>query len=155
MAPTKTTRTDMRIPDPFGTPPPEDALETRGQDQLVLWDASADKDNARDASEYLGMFKTKKNADRIIDDLKNGKTTTFKAKDILRAAQLPPVPIDNEHVKQALALIAAGTPLTPVYLLRGKLKSGVPVTIADGYHRVSAAYWTSPSTDVAAFIERP
>ena len=145
----------MRIPDPFGTPPPEDALETRATGPTVLWETSADKDNARDASEFLGMYKKKKNADRIIDDLIAGDLTTFKAKDILRAACLPPQPLDNAHVQVAMQLIAAGIPLTPVYLLRGKLKGGVPVIIADGYHRISAAFWTSPSTDCSAYIARP
>ena len=145
---------ELRFADPFGTPPPEDELETRDQNQLTQWETSADKDNAKDATEYLGMFKKKKNAARIIDDLKNGKLVTFKAKDILRAAQLPPQPQDNAHVQIALQLINNGVPLTPVYLLRGKLKQGVPVTIADGYHRVSAAFWVDPSTDCAAYIAR-
>lgn len=145
----------MRLPDPFGTPPPEDTLETRGAGQLVLWETSADKDNARDATEFLGMYKKKKNAGRIVDDLIASELTTFKAKDILRAAGLPPQPLDNAHVQVAMQLIAAGIPLTPVYLLRGKLKSGVPVVIADGYHRISAAFWTSPSTDCSAYIARP
>ena len=101
------------------------------------------------------MFKKSKNAGRIVDDLKNGKLVTFKAKDILRAAQLPPQPQDNAHVMAALKLINNGIPLTPVYLLRGKLKSGTPVVIADGYHRISAAFWTDPSTDCAAYIARP
>ena len=145
----------MRLEDPFGTPPPEDNLEHRDANQLVQWETSADKDNAQDAASYLGMFKKKKNADRIVDDLIAGDLTNFKAKDILRAACLPPQPQDNSHVQVALKLIAAGIPLTPVYLLRGKLKSGTPVVIADGYHRISAAFWTDPSTDVSAYIARP
>ena len=145
----------MRLPDPFGTPPPEDELETRGVGQIVFWETTADKDNARDASRYLAMYKTQKNADRIVDDLKAGALVTFKAKDILRAACLPPVALDNQHVQAALGLIADGVPLTPVYLLRGKLKGGVPVCIVDGYHRISAAYYTDPSADVSAYIARP
>lgn len=143
----------MRLPDPFGTPPPEDVLETRGV--MVYWETVANKDNARDASRYLAMYKTQKNADRIVDDLKAGALVTFKAKDILRASCLPPVQLDNQHVQAALQLIADGVPLTPVYLLRGKLKGGVPVVIVDGYHRVSAAYYTDPSADVSAYIARP
>ena len=145
----------MRLPDPFGTPPPEEELQHRDKNQLTQWETTADQDNARDATEYLGMFKKSKNAGRIVDDLKNGKLVTFKAKDILRAAQLPPQPQDNAHVMAALKLINNGIPLTPVYLLRGKLKSGTPVVIADGYHRISAAFWTDPSTDCAAYIARP
>jgi len=149
-----------RLEDPFQSPiedddddPELDYFEIRAMP--VLWESQADKDNARDATEYLAMFKRNKNAARIILDLRNGKLVTFKAKDILRASRLDPVPVDNEHVRIALDLIAQGIPLTPVYLLRGKLKQGVPVVIADGYHRVSAAYWTSPSTKVSAYIARP
>jgi hypothetical protein len=146
----------MRLNDPFGTPVPDnDEQEQRYKTQLVQWETTADKDNAQDASNYLGMFKKQKNADRIIDDLKNTNLVNFKAKDILRAAGLQPQPKDDAHVQVALQLIANGTPLTPVYLLRGKLKHGIPVTIADGYHRISAAFWTDPSTDVSAYIARP
>jgi hypothetical protein len=146
---------NTRIPDPFGTPVPEDDLETRGQDQLTKWADKPGKDNARDAASYLGMFKKQKNAQRIIDELLQKPIVFFKAKDILRAARLTPLPPDDPHVKDALTLIANGIQLDPVYLLRGKLKGDVQVTVLDGYHRISAAYNIDQSTDVACQIARP
>jgi hypothetical protein len=146
---------NTRIPDPFGTPVPDDEPETRKQDQLTQWADKPGKDNARDAASYLGMFKKQKNAQRIIDELLQKPIVYFKAKDILRASRLPPLPPDDPHVAAALQLINAGQTLDPVYLLRGKLKGDVQVTVLDGYHRISAAYNIDQSTDVACQIARP
>ena len=142
-----------RLADPFATPiEDDDAYETRRH--LVSWADQPDSDNAHDSLDYLGMITGKKNGKRIVDDLVNGKAKTFKAKDILRASLLPPLPREDTHVKAALQLIADGIALQPVYLIRGRIKDGVPLVIVDGYHRVSASWHTDPGTDIVAFITR-
>ncbi|HVC08084.1 MAG TPA: hypothetical protein VND98_10935 [Solirubrobacterales bacterium] len=71
------------------------------------------------------------------------KSRSFAAKDILRAADLPCLPFDNEGVAAKLAKVREGKPLAPVMLVRPK--SG-PLIIADGYHRVSASHILDEST---------
>jgi hypothetical protein len=44
--------------------------------------------------------------------------------------------------------VAAGTPLSPVLLIRGDLRSGRVLHIADGYHRVCASYHVNEDTDI-------
>lgn len=140
-----------RLTDPFNTPIEDDgAIETRSQ--MVNWLDQPDQDNANDSLDYLCMITGKKNGQRIVDDLVNGKSVVFKAKDILRAALLSPLPPEDAHVKAVLQLIANGTALQPVYLIRGRVKAGIPLVIVDGYHRVSAAWYTDPGTAVVAFI---
>lgn len=142
-----------RLNDPFNTPIEDDgAFETRRH--FVTWTDKPDDDNARDTLDYLGMITGKKNGKRIVDDLVNGKSSVFKAKDILRASLLAPLPREDTHVKVALQLIAEGKALQPVYLIRGRIKNGVPLVIVDGYHRISAAFHTDPGTDISAFITR-
>ena len=143
----------MRLNDPFNTPIEDDEPELRSRP--IEWAADPGDDNAKDAMNFLGLYKTKKNAARIVDDLINAPLVTFKAKDILRSAGLPALPKDNAHVQLALQLIANGQILNSVYLLRGKLTKGIPVVIVDGYHRISAAWWTDPSSEVDAHIARP
>ena len=142
----------MRLNDPFKTPI-EDEPETRSRP--INWAADPGPDNANDAANFLAMYKKQKNSDRIVADLIASPVVTFKAKDILRASGLPALPKDNAHVQLALQLIANGQILDSVYLLRGKLTQGIPVTIVDGYHRVSAAWHTDPSSEVDAHIARP
>jgi len=43
-------------------------------------------------------------------------------------------------VKEDLKKIAKGKPLSPVLLVRGDVLRQVPLIVADGYHRICAAY---------------
>jgi hypothetical protein len=72
--------------------------------------------------------------------MKRAETTRKKAKDILRASRLPLLPKDNPHVAADLRKIRRGERLSPVLLVRGDWTQDLPLTIADGYHRVCAAY---------------
>jgi hypothetical protein len=70
------------------------------------------------------------------------------AKDILRAAAVPLLPSNNAHVRSDLAKISDGKRLSPVLLVRGDAARGVPLQIADGYHRVCAGYLTDEDTAI-------
>ena len=80
--------------------------------------------------------------------LKTTPQLRFKAKDILRAARLALLPIDNPHVASDLKKIKAGKALSPILLVRGDLGSGIALQVADGYHRVCASYHTDENTDI-------
>jgi hypothetical protein len=78
-----------------------------------------------------------------------------KAKDLLRASRLRPLPTDNPHVRTDLAKIAQGKPLSPILpilAVRGDLTTDVALQIADGYHRVCASYHTDENTDIPVKI---
>lgn len=114
----------------------------------VNWlDAPEDHDYDA-ASDYLTMVATKNEVAATVDALKSAKSTTRKAKDILRAAGLPLLPETNAHVRADLAKISDGKKLSPILLVRGEIHAGVPLQIADGYHRVCASYLTDENTDI-------
>src|SRR5229473_2732584 len=46
------------------------------------------------------------------------------------------------------AEVKAGKSLSPVLLVRGLLESDLPLTIADGYHRICASYWLDENADI-------
>lgn len=144
-----------RIPDPFASSADIGDDEPETPNNGVVWQTEPNPENAKDAENYLTLFKKRKHSDRIIEDLQTRPVEFFKAKDILRAANLRPLPADDPNVAKVLDQIDTGAALPPVYLTRGDLKAGVPLTIADGYHRTSAAYHRGPSTEVAAQIDRP
>jgi hypothetical protein len=67
--------------------------------------------------------------------LRRTKAVHHAAKDLLRASGLPLLPEDDKHVAADLKRIHKGKALSPVLLVQGGMKNGVPLTVADGYHR--------------------
>ena len=64
-----------------------------------------------------------------VSELEKADVAHFKAKDILRAARLPRLPIDNPHVAKDLTRISKNAALSSssVLLVRGELTSGTPM----------------------------
>ena len=104
------------------------------------------------AADYLTMLADANAVKKVIKTLKAETVTHRKAKDILRAAQLGLLPVDNPHVAADLTKIEKGQPLSPILLVRGDFLTGVPLQIADGYHRVCASYHTDENTDIPVVI---
>ncbi|MHA7666474.1 hypothetical protein [Mycolicibacterium sp. HS_4_1] len=100
------------------------------------------------AADYLTMLASEGEVANVVAALKTAKTTTRKAKDILRAAQLPLLPESNAHVRADLSKISDGKKLSPILLVRGDVHNGAPLQIGDGYHRVCASYLTDENTDI-------
>ncbi len=100
------------------------------------------------AADYLTMLAAEGEVANVVAALKTAKATTRKAKDILRAAQLPLLPESNAHVRADLSKISYGKKLSPILLVRGDVHNGAPLQIGDGYHRVCASYLTDENTDI-------
>jgi len=104
------------------------------------------------ASDYLDMLAEPHIVKQLTEKLQAGTIVHKKAKDILRAAQLNLLPNDNPHVAADLAKIKKGQALSPILLIRGDYTTGVPLQIADGYHRVCASYHTDENTDIPVIL---
>ena len=104
------------------------------------------------AADYLALLAEPGTANQLAEKLKTGIVSTKKAKDILRAAQLTLLPVENPHVAADLSKIKKGQPLSPILLVRGDFTKGVPLQIADGYHRVCASYHTDENTDIPVVL---
>lgn len=87
------------------------------------------------AFDYLELHLTSEQAAQGADQLREAPVVKKKAKDILRAANLQPLPRTDRHVRKDIEKIEDGKPLSPVLLVRA-----YPLIIADGYHRVCAVY---------------
>lgn len=88
------------------------------------------------AFDYLTLLMDRTIASATVDRLRDTGPAIRKAKDIVRASGLPVLPKHNKHVDKDIRRIEERTPLSPVLLVRSP--SGL--IIADGYHRVCAAY---------------
>jgi hypothetical protein len=104
------------------------------------------------AQEYLELGMPDHTAKKLTLQLVDVEKSQFKAKDLLRASALPLLPVDNPGVDKHLTSIAEDSALSPVLLVRGIFHSGVPLIVADGYHRICACYWHDENTYVHCFI---
>jgi hypothetical protein len=114
----------------------------------VRWKEEPDDHDYPAAAAYLSLIADLATTSLILEGLRHAPLRTFKAKDILRASGLPELPIDNVHVAKDVARVRAGKSLSPVLLVRGDLARGIPLQIADGYHRVCASHLLDEDTDI-------
>lgn len=117
-----------------------------------IWKDQPDKHDYPAAGNYLSLLADAALVDHLVKNLKKAPIVTYKAKDLLRASRLDLLPLDDAHVKEDLAKIIKGIKLSPVLLVRGGIELGLPLTIADGYHRVCASYHLADDTDIPARI---
>jgi hypothetical protein len=118
----------------------------------VLWQNEPDEHDYPAAAAYLALIADPDTVTGLVTGLKNAPIAHAKAKDILRASGLADLPLDNVHVAKDAAKVKAGSALSPVLLVRGDLARGIPLQIADGYHRVCASYHLDEDTDIPCRI---
>ena len=120
--------------------------------QTVKWLPKPEKHDYRAAEDYLSLLMPPKRAASLSRRLAAAREdiTHRKAKDILRASQLPLLGEDNKHVASDLRKAASGAALSPILLLRGD--EAHPLLVADGYHRVCASYWIDENTDIPCIL---
>lgn len=116
--------------------------------EKVIWKGEPDQHDYPAAESYLSLVTSPDRAAALAHQLQAATMMQAKAKDILRASGLRLLDKTNPHVASDLQKVAEGGKLSPVLLVRGDLVSGVPLQIADGYHRVCASYHLDENTDI-------
>ena len=72
------------------------------------------------------------------------------------SAWLALLPENNVHVAKDLAKVKDGTPLSPVLVVRGDAGNGLPLVVADGYHRICASHALDEDADIPCrLVDRP
>jgi len=104
------------------------------------------------AADYLELLLPPREVQRLVTALKRARTVVKKAKDLSRASGLPLLGIDNTHVAKDLDKVKKGQLLSPVLLVRGRLGNGVPLTVADGYHRICVSYHLDEDAEIPCRI---
>ena len=100
------------------------------------------------AESYLSLLIRPAAAAKLVKALRKQQTLQhYAAKDILRAAGLPLLAPDDSEVAADLDKVKAGQKLSPVLLVQG-----IPLWVADGYHRVCASYHLDEKTPVPCRI---
>jgi hypothetical protein len=131
-------------------------FDARARGDLVsearVWKDEPEEHDYPAAASYLSLIAGAGQVDELVGRLKGGVSAHYKAKDILRAAGLPLLAKDNAHVAADLKKVAEHGHLSPVLLVRGDINRGVPLHVADGYHRVCASYYVDENTDIPCRI---
>jgi hypothetical protein len=117
--------------------PGPDSLGLRWLDDVADHDFDA-------ALAYLSLKLDGKQAAAAIGRLRKAEVTHRRANDILRACSLSPLPLDDPGVRRDLLNAVSGQRLSSALVV----SSGLGGEIADGYHRVSLAYYLDPFGDV-------
>jgi hypothetical protein len=118
----------------------------------VRWAEEPEEHDFPAALDYLTLLLSETRAGRVVAALRRSPTVHRKAKDILRASRLAALEGHNVHVAKDLNKIKSRTQLSPVLLVRGDLRSDLPLTIADGYHRVCASFLVDENTAIPCRI---
>jgi len=120
--------------------------------QTVKWLPKPENHDYQAAEDYLSLIMPPEKAADFRQKLSEAKDdiTHRKAKDILRASQLPLLAQDSKHVASDLLKVSSGQALSPILLIRGSDKH--PLVVADGYHRVCASYWIDENTDIPCIL---
>jgi hypothetical protein len=96
------------------------------------------------AESYLSLLIGPVAAASMVKAMRKEQTLEhYAAKDILRAAGLPLLGPDDSEVAADLENVKLGKKLSPVLLVQG-----IPLWVADGYHRVCASYHIDEKTRV-------
>lgn len=103
------------------------------------------------AQDYLELIFRRTTAAGLVAGLRdNGTQVQRKAKDIIRASHLRLLKKSDPSVAHDLRKIDAGHALSPILLVVDLDRQRL--IIADGYHRVCAAYRLDENTEVPARI---
>ena len=117
------------------------------------WEEKPDDHDYPAAEDYLSLCMPAASAKKVVGRLRAATIMHRKAKDLLRASRLPVLPPDNFHVAKDLRKVKAGKKLSPVLLVRGRIAPAeVPLTVADGYHRICASYHLDEDADIPCRI---
>jgi hypothetical protein len=118
----------------------------------VIWSKNPAQEDFAAAQIYLSLICPRARARTLVAKLRRTRPVNHAAKDLLRASGLLLLPHDEKHVAADLKRIHKGKALSPVLLVRGGMKHGVPLTVADGYHRICASCHFDENAAIACRI---
>jgi hypothetical protein len=105
------------------------------------WGKDVDDAHYDAAYDYLSLHWLPKNAGPAVQALRDAGIERHMPGDVLRAAQVDPRPFDDTRVQQEIVKALNDGEFQPALVIN--LPEGV--VIADGTHRLSAAYHLAPT----------
>jgi hypothetical protein len=120
------------------------------------WLSRQQAEDVGHACAYLSLLFGPRQAGALAKTLEKAPIVFHAAKNIVRAARLTVLPASNRRVAEDLRKIARGKKIPPILLVRGDASRDLPLIVADGMHRLSAAWLVDESADIACcLVTRP
>lgn len=129
-------------------------MSKKSKTTSITWTPEPAEHDYPAAESFLRLIATPELITACIRLLSQAPTVHQHAKDILRAAGLPLLAVDDSEVARDLKNVAKGVALSPILLVGGDIGTGRAVQIADGYHRVCASYHVNEDTDIPCRLVR-
>lgn len=104
------------------------------------WGDDVDDEHFDAAFDYLSLHWLPAQAGPAVKALRKADFVRFQPGDVLRAAKLPALALEDTQVRRELSRALADGKITPILCVN--LPEGL--VIADGYHRASFAYHLAP-----------
>jgi hypothetical protein len=120
--------------------------------EQIVWKKKPEDEDFEGALAFLSLIFPEAGAKKMLQALHKAETIEHAAKDLLRAANLGLLPRDEPHVDEDLKRIHKGKALPPVLLVRGDMTRGVPLIVADGYHRICAICYFDESAPIPCLM---
>jgi hypothetical protein len=120
--------------------------------EQISWKKRPEPEDYDGALNFLSLIFPSAKSERLLRALRKATTVQRAAKDLLRASNLALLARDEPHVDDDLSRIHKGKPLAPVLLIRGDMARGVPLIVADGYHRICAICYYDESAPIPCRI---
>ena len=115
----------------------------------------AEKGEAEDfdaAAKFLSLLCSDTNAKALVKSLRNSKLVQHAAKDLLRAAHLPLLPSDDSHVRRGSKANSQRQGARARSPRSRWIAAGLPLVVADGYHRICAVCYFDESAPIPCRI---
>jgi hypothetical protein len=131
---------------------PQDEKTSPMSKPQLRWTSEGAASDFEAARTFLSLLGSEAKVNAIVKALHKAKIVDHAAKDLLRAAQLPLLPRDDPHVDADLKRIHKGKALAPILVVRGDVALGLPLIVADGYHRICAVWYFDENAPVRCRI---
>jgi hypothetical protein len=114
----------------------------KADSDIVKWQEDVPEEDYIAAQSYLSLVISPTNVGKIVAQLRAAPIEKYKATDLFRASKVQLPENDDRPCRKEMKKIHKGEALTPVLLVRDPAHS--TVIIADGYHRICAAFRIDP-----------
>ena len=104
------------------------------------WGESIDDDHYAAAYDFLSLYWLPAQAGPAVEALRDTDVVKFHPGDLLRAAELPVLPLSDDGVQRELVKAIRASSITPILCINLPER----IVIADGYHRTCFAYHLAP-----------
>ena len=117
-----------------------------------IWKSKPDPEDYLAAHAYLGLLFDDPSATKLVQRLRHAPIIQRETKDLLRASGLNLLGRGAPHVAADLKRIGKRKKLSPVLVVRGDGRKGLPLIVADGYHRICASWYWDENCPVACCL---